>query len=171
MVLLVLTGCGAGAQQSSRVRAAATVMGPCRPDQLHAAVVGQDSVMSQPFVDIRLVNRGSARCRLDGYPGIRVLSSTPTSYPLHGVHVKHGAFVRGGEPPRAVVLARGAAAYLTVETAVAYQGGLHIFTLTDVAITLPGSPGALRLRLHLDASRAPHGATEIAVSPFRALWR
>ncbi len=114
--------------------------------------------MSAPFMIITVRNTSRTRCTLAGYPTIRVrgrFSPRALAKPMT-LRIKHGLYEHLDPGAHRVVIAPAHAAEFYVGTATAYQGGLHLITLTDLAITLPGLHRATTLKSSLYATR-PEG--------------
>jgi hypothetical protein len=116
--------------------------------------------MSQPFSDIAVTNTTAASCVLRGYPRIHVWghqgwqhSRTPTV--RLGILVNHGIYERVDQGPHRVEIRPHHEAFFSIGTATAYQGGLHIITLTRLAVVLPGTNVSKTLTISLPATRPP----------------
>jgi hypothetical protein len=184
----VSTGCSSrqtldadGPRQTSPVPTSSATSGistqapsRCRPDDVRMSVAKTASVMSQPFSDIALTNTGTTSCVLLGYPGIRVrgfrgedrrAGTVPLAISLH-----HGLYERTDPGPRRVVLRPEHKVFFSIGTATAFQGGLHLITLTQLIAVLPGTNVPATLSIDLLASsppgkRIPVGITAITGSP------
>jgi hypothetical protein len=116
--------------------------------------------MSQPFSDIAVTNTAAASCVLRGYPRIQVwghkgwqYSRTPTM--RQGVLVHHGIYERVDQGPHRVVVRPHHEAFFSIGTGTAYQGGLHMLTLTRLSVILPGTHISKTLSIGLLATRPP----------------
>lgn len=126
--------------------------------------------MSQPFVDIAITNTDKKECALRGYPRLQAwghegLKEGTPSIRLH-IHVHHGIFERADRGPRHVIIQPGQAAFFSVGTSTAYQGGLHPITIRRLVVTLPGTHSTRGLSIDLLATkpgghRVPVGITAV----------
>lgn len=147
----------------------------CQADQVRIAVTLTGSTMSQPFSDIAVTNTGAASCVVRGYPRIQVWghrgwqdSQAPTQH--LGILVHHGLYERVDQGPHRVVVRPHHDAFFSIGTGTAYQGGLHIMTLTRLAVTPPGTHLSKTVSVSLLATRPPGqkipvGITAITGSP------
>lgn len=125
----------------------------CTSGSTRIAVAATASTMSQPFADIAITNTGSGSCLLRGYPRIQAGGHhgwKHTTRPVRlGTISHHGIYERVDHGPRPVIVQPHDAAFFSVGTASAYQGGLHPMTITRLLVTLPGvrSPKALSIKL------------------------
>lgn len=133
--------------------------GPCRSG-LTATVRQHGSMSSRPYAVIALTNTSGTSCRLSGYPALAA-----TGHPVDGsagdqpleLTVTDGPISEVADPgPHQVDLAPGAAATFAVGTATAYQGGAHLYQITQLHITVPDASAPVPLALTLDAT-APAG--------------
>jgi hypothetical protein len=115
------------------------------------------SVMSQPFVDIAVTNLGTASCLLKGYPRIEAWGHAGTKDATQSdrlsLRIRHGVYERTDHGPRRIVLQPHDAAFFSVGTGTAYQGGLHPIMIKRLAVTLPGTRTPKMLSISLIATR------------------
>ena len=146
----------------------------CQAKQLRLAVGASGSVMSQPFADLALTNTGTSPCVLRGYPRIAVWGHGGWQHPFPTVRERivthHGLYERRDPGPHRIVVRPHHNAYFSIGTATAYQGGLHMITLTRLAVTVPGVPVTRALSIRLNATRPPGrpipiGITAVTLSP------
>ncbi|MBZ5736782.1 DUF4232 domain-containing protein [Nocardioides mangrovi] len=153
LLAVLMTFCAAaprtGGAQATRTRT-------CAAGQVRLEVTAADSVMSQPFVDIAVIDTGPASCTLRGYPRLRA--------PGHRLRVRHGVYERGDPRPTSVAVRPGRGAVFSVGTATAYQGGRRLTTLSRLAVVLPGSDTALPVRVDLPATRPAGRAFPVGVT-------
>jgi hypothetical protein len=124
-VALVLSACGqaAGSTDAPRTDATHTNTQPiaCATADLTANVGEFGSVMSQPFLTIKLTNHSATPCQLRGYPLLLISGSfdeSPTR-PAH-VDVRHGSTYERSDPgPHSVVIAPKRFASFTIGTTTA----------------------------------------------------
>lgn len=147
----------------------------CPAKLLRMTVDASGSVMSQPFADIALTNTGPSPCLLRGYPRLAVWGHpgwqhSPSPTVRERIVTQHGLYERRDPGPHLVVVRPHHNAYFSIGTATAYQGGLHIITLTRLAVGLPGLPDTKALSFRLNATRPPRrpipiGITAVTLSP------
>lgn len=129
------------------------------------------SVMSQPFADIVVTNRGTTSCVLDGYPGIEAWGhagskDAPRSHQLR-ILVRHLVYERTDHGPRHVILQPAGAAFFSVGTGTAYQGGLHPISIRRLVVTLPGTHTPKMLAIDLLATRPVAQRIPVGVTALR----
>lgn len=130
----------------------------CHHRQVRLRASSAESVMSQPFMIITVRNTSQTRCSLAGYPTIRVrgrFSPRARAKPMT-LRIRHVLYEHLDPGAHRVVIAPAHAAEFYVGTATAYQGGLHLITLTELSITLPGLRRATTLNTSMYATR-PEG--------------
>jgi photosystem II stability/assembly factor-like uncharacterized protein len=134
-----------------------TIPPTCRSRQLTARISTTGSVMSQPFATIALRNHSPHRCTLRGYPrltGFGHVAHAPIS--RLAIRPRQGSIYERDDPgPHTVLLATNQVATFDVGTGTAYQGGLHLLTITRLAITPPGDTSPLTLHPRMYASHWP----------------
>jgi hypothetical protein len=158
---------------SSPSREARTSPPPtCHVAHTHLAVAWTASEMSQPFADIAITNTGATSCLLKGYPRIQAWGhagwqNTARRVPL-AIVIHHGSiYERTDHGPRPVILQPHRAAFFSVGTAAAYQGGLHPIIITRLSVTLPGTHTPHRLPIELLATRPPGGKIPVGITAIR----
>ncbi len=115
--------------------------------------------MSQPFLVIALANRATKRCRLRGYPAIGAWGHR-ADQPVTRLTlaVRHGSIYQRQDPgAHRVVLGAHGAAWFSLGTATAYDGGRDPYLITRLTVTAPGAATPIPLRVNLLAT-APAGA-------------
>ena len=128
----------------------------CGIASLAAHVVTSGAMMSQPFLVVWLTNRGTTRCHLRGYPamaaaGHRAFTDDQTS-PLPLTVHPGSIYERSDRGPQRIELSPRHRAFFALGTATAYQGGSHLFKITEFAITPPSSHVSMPLRVSVLAS-------------------
>ena len=152
-----------------------TSVPPCRADRTRLAVVLTGSTMSQPFADIAITNTGLASCGLRGYPQIQAwghegVTETIRSRRL-GILVHHGIYERADRGARRLIVQPGRAAFFSVGTGAAYQGGLHPIIINRLCVTLPGTRSAQSLSVKLLATRPPGRRVPVGITAVRAVQK
>jgi hypothetical protein len=140
----------------------------CGTASLAVRVVTSGSVMSQPFLEIALTNRGSNRCRLRGYPAITAVGhrafADEAPSPLH-LDLHPGPIYERTDPgPQWVELPPRHRAFFALGTVAAYQGGAHLLQITELAITPDGNHAALHLTVDLLASAPANQPIPVGVT-------
>lgn len=123
---------------------------PCHGSDLTGRVEVSESVMSQPFVDVALVNTGTAPCELSGYPDVAVWGhpvGEPGSPPM-AIAVNHLVYERPDPGPTRLLLDPGDAALFSLGTGTAYQGGLHPLVVTHVFVRLVSGTVPISVRMY-----------------------
>lgn len=149
----------------------------CRAADLDLRVARVGAAMSQPFADLAVANTSDRACVLDGYPRIRmwarpVAGRTGAGGTRMVLHVGHGLMERADDGPQPITIDPHRAAYFSVGTVTAYQGGLHMVTVTRLSVRLPDTRAWESLRGNLlpatrPAGRAyPVGMTALAAHPY-----
>jgi uncharacterized protein DUF4232 len=131
---------------------------PCRGSDLTGRVEVSESVMSQPFVDVVLVNAGPAPCQLSGYPDVAVRGhpvGEAGSRPI-AIDVRHGVYERTDPGPTRLSLDPGDAAVFSLGTGTAYGGGLHLLVVTDVFVRLVAGTVPIRVRMYATGPPGRH---------------
>lgn len=128
--------------------------------------------MSQPFADISVTNTGAASCVLTGYPRIEAwghegLQDTARLVRLD-ILIHHGLYERADQGPRRVVVQPHHAAYFSVGTGAAYQGGAHPIVITRLSVTLPGTQSARTLSIDLIATRPLGRSIPVGITAVRS---
>jgi hypothetical protein len=131
--------------------------------------------MSQPFADVAITNTGATPCLLRGYPRLRAWghrgwADSPAPSVRLGIREHHGIYERVDHGRRRVVLRPGHRAFFSIGTAMAFQGGRHVFTLTRMTVVLPGTHAPKVLPVSLPATRPraarfPVGLTAVTAHP------
>ena len=128
-------------------------------------------MMSQPFADIAVTNTGAASCQLKGYPQIQAWGhrgwKAATQSVRLGIIVHHGVYERADNGPRRVTVQPRQAAYFSVGTATAYQGGLHGIIINRLSATLPGTQSPKALLINLAATRPQGRRIPVGVTALR----
>jgi hypothetical protein len=167
-------GATQGSAASATHHVSTRVVPRCRAADVRMSVAKTASEMSQPFSDIALTSNRTTPCALSGYPRIGVrgfLGEDHRGEPLAlGISVGHGLYERADPGPSRVLLQPGHEVFFSIGTATAYQGGLHLITLTRLIAVLPGTHVPLTVPINLLASRLPGrkipvGITAITASP------
>lgn len=167
-------GSAASASSTAAHHVSTRVVPRCRAADVRMSVAKTASEMSQPFSDIALTSNRTTPCALSGYPRIGVrgfLGEDHRGEPLAlGISVGHGLYERADPGPSRVLLQPGHEVFFSIGTATAYQGGLHLITLTRLIAVLPGTHVPLTVPINLLASRLPGrkipvGITAITASP------
>ena len=143
----------------------------CDAGRTRIAVALTGSTMSQPFADISVTNTGTASCELRGYPQIEAwghegLQDTARSVRL-GILIHHGIYERADQGPRRVIVQPHQAAFFSVGTGAAYQGGAHPIVITRLVVTLPGTQSPRTLPLDLIASRPVGQGIPVGITAVR----
>jgi photosystem II stability/assembly factor-like uncharacterized protein len=138
----------------------------CRSPQLTARIATSGSVMSQPFATIALRNHSPNPCTLRGYPRLTVFGHRArgpvTRLPSHP---RQGSIYERDDPgPHRLLLAPSQVATFSVGTATAFQGGLHMLTITRLAITPPGNTTPLTLHIQMYASHPPGAPIPVGIT-------
>jgi hypothetical protein len=135
-------------------------------------VVLTGSVMSQPFADVAVTNRGTTSCLLKGYPRIEAWGHAGTQDASHskrlGIRVRHGIYERTDPGPRRVVLHPDDSAFFSVGTGTAYQGGLHPIVIERLAVTLPDAQTPTTLAVDLVATRPVGRSIPVGITALSA---
>ncbi len=143
----------------------------CSADRTRLAVVSTGSTMSQPFADIAVTNAGTASCLLRGYPRIEAWGNaggTNTNQSVRmGILIHHGIYERVDHGPLPVIVKPHHAAFFSVGTGAAYQGGLHPITIDRLSVALPGTQSAKTLSLNLLATRPVGRRIPVGVTAVR----
>ena len=116
--------------------------------------------MNQPFVVIALTNTSESPCQLTGYPKIGATGyaqSTPSAKGPLPITVTDGAIYERADPgPQPIQLAPHGSASFALGTGLAYDGGAHMYTITNVGVIVPGDETGVPVTVNLAAS-APAG--------------
>lgn len=143
----------------------------CRADRTRISVLSTGSMMSQPFADIAVTNTGAPSCQLKGYPQIQAWGhrgwKAATQSVRLGIIVHHGVYERADNGPRRVVVQPRQAAYFSVGTATAYQGGLHGIIINRLSATLPGTQPPKALLINLPSTRPQGRRIHVGVTALR----
>ena len=147
----------------------------CHVTQTRLAVVLAESTMSQPVADIAVTNTGTKACALKGYPQLKAwgnegFKAPDRAFPL-GIHTHHGVYERANNEPRRVLIEPGESAFFSVGTGTAYQGGREMFTISRLAVTLPGTHLARAVRLHLLATSPRERPFPVGITPLRSVQK
>jgi len=131
--------------------------------------------MSQPVADIAVTNTGTTACALKGYPQLKAwgsegLKATDRAFRL-GIHIHHGVYERANNEPRRVLIEPGESAFFSVGTGTAFRGGRQMFTISRLAVTLPGTHLARTVRVHLPATSPRERPFPVGITPLRSFQR
>lgn len=159
-----------GSIQATRTDGAGEMQ--CRGSHTRIAVALTGSNMSQPFADIVVTNTGPVACVLRGYPRVRAWghhgwNSDGLSSARLPIRVRHGIYERTDRGPRRIMIRPGQHVFFSVGTATAYQGGLHIITITRFAVTLPGTDRPKPLPIDMPATRPPRRKIPVGITAVR----
>jgi hypothetical protein len=172
---LLLAACGQGSDASSETAPAGstdapglTSVRPCHSGQLDAELVSAGSTMSQPFVSVKLRNRGANACGLAGYADLKAVGHVRGHPDQHlRLDVRHGSiYERADSTARTLVLHGDVIALFDVSTGTAYPGPPQHLVITRLLISVPGSGAALPLHVRLPASHPPHRPIPIRTTAF-----
>jgi hypothetical protein len=146
----------------------------CGTASLTARVVTSGSEMSQPFLEIALTNRGTTRCRLRGYPAVTAVGhrafADEQAAPLRLVVHPGSIYERTDPGPQWVELSPRHRAFFALGTVTAYQGGVHLLEITELAITPEGNHAALHLTVDLLASAPANQPIPVGVTAIQRRW-
>jgi photosystem II stability/assembly factor-like uncharacterized protein len=151
---------------STAAHTALTTAPTCRSRQLTAHVALSGSVMSQPFATIALRNHSPRPCTLRGYPRLTIYGHGARG-PVTRLAIRphQGSIYERDDPgPHRVLLAPRQAATFTMGTATAFQGGLHMLTITRLAITPPGDTSPLTVHFQMYASHPPDAPIPVGIT-------
>lgn len=142
----------------------------CQVRQLRARVATSGSEASQPFATIALTNRGSRSCTLRGYPGLAAFghAESETADKRLAIRTTHIIYERVDRGPRLVVVRPAEAASFSVGTATAYDGGVHLVTITALHIIVPGTAAPITLQMDMLASGPEGRPIPVGVTAFQA---
>jgi hypothetical protein len=166
------TGAGlAGASVSLRVLPAASAASAswpkCRNSQLTTTATGEGAALGHVGVLFTVRNTSAASCRLEGYPGLRLLDSSGHALPTTVVRAVNGAYLFPAVAPHPVALMPGAVASFDLQyydNPVGAAAGEPYATAcpaaTQVLLTLPNTGGPAGV----PASMAPCEG-QVVVSP------
>lgn len=163
-VVLTATACGAAAGSADQPSPAPAR--PCGVADLTASVGEYGSMMSQPFLTVKLTNQGSTACLLRGYPLLDVVG-TYVQHPGRPVRVsvEHGSTYERSDPgPHAILVAPHRFASFTIGTASAYNGPKGMLHGFEIRLGTADAPLVVRQDMSANGPRGkPIPVTETAV--------
>ncbi|NJC69610.1 DUF4232 domain-containing protein [Planosporangium thailandense] len=144
----------------------------CRADQLTGAVTKQGSMASQPFVIIALTNTAGSPCQLTDYPKVTATGhpqSAPTATGTLPTTVTDGSIYERTDPgPQRIELPPHGAASFALGTTTAYEGGAHLYMITQVRVVVPGNQTGIPVTVDIPASTPTGQPIPITVTAFVA---
>jgi hypothetical protein len=164
------SGPGNSPPASSSATTSSAAASPCRASQLTGAVTQQGAMMSQPFAVITLTNTGATACFLTGYPRLTATGHPDWTGGSDGpvsVTIADGVVFELQDPgPGRVDVAPGASASFGLGTQTAIEGGLHIYTLTAVHLTLTADSSTVDVPITIAGSVSLGKPLQIGVTAY-----
>jgi len=163
------TGTRTGTGTGTRTTRAAAGPAPCRGAQLATSYDGTQGATGHLELTLALRNVSAQPCRIEGYPGARLIDAAGRALPLR-VQRGHGFFPDTQSPPAPIVLQPGATAHYGISFATNNEyAGAHVCRNAATALSAAPGPAARweRVSLRRGVRITPCGG-QLIVSPVHA---